>query len=1109
MANFSQGVHRTDKNLSNNRYNPFPGLRSFKPSDTHLFFGRERQMAELLRKLRAIRFLAILGNSGSGKSSMVKCGLLPRLQKGFAAQAGSDWRIVSFKPGIDPIGNMSWEMAKANAKAQGEAMEPSTPTQIESVLRSGTLGLVRQFERSEMKPGENLLLVIDQFEELFKHDEREKQSGDNSNDAFVFANLLLTAVKQQNLPLYIVITMRSDFLGNSTEFRGLPEIINEGQFLIPRMQRDEIKRAITGPLALVDVEMSPRLTNQLLNDIGEKPDELPLLQHTLNRLFEQWESEGKDDVPIDFNHYEKIGTISHALDWHAEEAYNELLSKREQETCERIFKAITDKGSEGKGTSRPTKIHDLVFLTDSSLDEIVEILRPFTQQGRTFVNLSDTDIDNDTIVSLSHESLMRVWKRLSAWVDDEFISSNMYSRMANASTLYYTGESGLWRNPELQLGLNWYESHNPNEIWADRYGFNYERTIDFLMESRLSYENELKLEKDARSQKLQRARRVSYASVIALLICLGFAIGAYFFFRDAQASAKKAEKAKLLANEGMVEAKLAGIEANTERQRAQKQENIAIMKADEANRSAIQAANAARDAEIARDAQEKAAKIAIREAKAAKEARDLQQIAAERAAKSEADAEKEKENATRQEKIAQSLKFLEQSQGLAIKSKEMEEPIVQGLLAEVAYLMVPAEMDDGTGNKVLNTKEYDTYVYNGLYAAINSIWKGNEYEKKDKFYNDYNKDKHHVGGISKLIRLPDGKILSIGRDGRMYKWDKKKATGIASSERGVSYANAVVSPNKKWLVTLTAKNEARFHRVAKLSTVPIPIEEADKTKTRKPITSMVFLKNNKDFIFATYNNSTRTSQLHQVSTPSSSEKNTISKPLGKPLGKTRINAFCPIHINGKNTLILGTQEGGIYRWNLDNENQELQKIDDKGVLNLEQITALCDIGNNTIIIGTQRGRLYLFDLNNNKKPIQIANRHYSAITSFELGGNPVRTLISTSWDKSTKLWRLSEILNEEKQKKYVPIELPHSDWVMTASFATGIDIVTGSKNGEIRVWPTMASALSSQLQRDMKGRVSQTNLEELKVEVNIEDDEYKDSNLSKKMKQFYGNPTDD
>jgi WD40 repeat protein len=143
-------------------------------------------------------------------------------------------------------------------------------------------------------------------------------------------------------------------------------------------------------------------------------------------------------------------------------------------------------------------------------------------------------------------------------------------------------------------------------------------------------------------------------------------------------------------------------------------------------------------------------------------------------------------------------------------------------------------------------------------------------------------------------------------------------------------------------------------------------------------------------------------------------------------------------------------------------------------------------------------------LNGKTELIQIANRHYSTITSFKLGGNFNDLLISTSWDKSAKLWRLSEILNKEKQKRYVPIDLPHSDWVMTADFVTGIDIITGSRNGEIRVWPTMASILSSQLEGEMKGNVKESDIKELKVEVNIIDDEYKDSNIKEDLTKFHG-----
>ena len=149
--------------------------------------------------------------------------------------------------------------------------------------------------------------------------------------------------------------MRSDFLGDCTVFRGLPEAINQGQYLIPRMSREERKLAITGPIAVAGVNIFSRLATKLLNDVGESPDHLPILQHALMRTFNAWKSNGQFKEEIDLAHYEAIGTMDSALSLHAEEAFSKLDDKQKQ-ICEALFKALTEKGETGRGIRRPTKL---------------------------------------------------------------------------------------------------------------------------------------------------------------------------------------------------------------------------------------------------------------------------------------------------------------------------------------------------------------------------------------------------------------------------------------------------------------------------------------------------------------------------------------------------------------------------------------------------------------------------------------------------------------------------------------------------------------------------------------------------------------------------------
>ena len=204
--------------------NPFPGLRAFSAAESHLFFGRETATDELLRKLRTNRFIAVVGTSGSGKSSLVLAGMLPDLHGGFMASAGSSWRVAVLRPGDAPIHALAAALAAPSVFGANDESDDMRPAITETVLRRGALGLVEATRQARLPARENLLVLVDQFEELF----RFKQSGGGqgaANEAAAFVKLLLEAVRQDELPIYVVLTMRSEYLGDCTQFRDLPEAI--------------------------------------------------------------------------------------------------------------------------------------------------------------------------------------------------------------------------------------------------------------------------------------------------------------------------------------------------------------------------------------------------------------------------------------------------------------------------------------------------------------------------------------------------------------------------------------------------------------------------------------------------------------------------------------------------------------------------------------------------------------------------------------------------------------------------------------------------------------------------------------------------------------------
>ena len=197
--------------------NPFPGLRPFEFEDNHLFFGRDEQTTELTTRLRKNRFVAVVGTSGSGKSSLVRAGLLPELLSGTMAGVGSSWETAIMRPGGDPLTNLANSIIEADLY---DPDEEDITSQVRATLTRSGLGLVEAMRQSDLPEGTNFLLVVDQFEEIF----RFRRSDDATDEqAAFFVNLLLEASAQSNLPLYIIITMRSDFLGECSQFPRLAD----------------------------------------------------------------------------------------------------------------------------------------------------------------------------------------------------------------------------------------------------------------------------------------------------------------------------------------------------------------------------------------------------------------------------------------------------------------------------------------------------------------------------------------------------------------------------------------------------------------------------------------------------------------------------------------------------------------------------------------------------------------------------------------------------------------------------------------------------------------------------------------------------------------------
>ncbi|MFP3939128.1 MAG: hypothetical protein ACLF0P_02375, partial [Thermoanaerobaculia bacterium] len=361
---------------------------------------------------------------------------------------------------------------------------------------------------------------------------------------------------------------------------------------------------------------------------GDDPDQLPILQHALMRTWDHWQSHGAPGEPLDLHHYESVGTLSGALSQHAEEAYRELGGERRQRIAEVMFKALTDRGSDSRGIRRPSTVAEVSELAGASHAEVVEVVEVFRRPGRTFLMPpAPTRLDPETVLDISHESLMRVWTRLIDWVDEEARSARIYLRLARSAARYQEGSTGLLRDPELQLALNWRDETRPTAAWGQRYDVAFERAMLYLDFSEKERDLHAERRERERRRQLRRARWLAVILGSAAVATLAFGLYAAIQKIEAEENAREAERQRQAALQQRTQAErsrqvaeVAREAAESERRAAQEQREIAeaerrraLEEEQRAQRQKREAERARLEAEAARGDAEAQRALALRE----------------------------------------------------------------------------------------------------------------------------------------------------------------------------------------------------------------------------------------------------------------------------------------------------------------------------------------------------------------------------------------------------------------------------------------------------------------------------------------------------------------
>lgn len=458
---------------------PYPGLRPFQVTaeadESLIFKGRDQHKDEIIGRLGKSHLVMVIGPSGCGKSSLIKAGVIPAMEAGFLARAGERWRTCQMRPGRRPLA----ELARALAGIAAPAASPerdAAAMELEQLLRDGPSGL--WLATGRLRDGgalggtdrgtERLLVLLDQFEELFGPQIEDKKDVDD------FVRLLVRFFEKPHDDLYIVITMRTGYIGDAANFVGLAELLNATMYLTPVLDSEELREAITLPAEDYQGEVEPVLVDALLADMGTgtqyDADHLPLLQHALLWLWLQaWPRGGASEPPsfeseplpepvrLMLADYRAFGGFKGILERHAEDVLAAAVGREPERLgriVEIIFRRLTERDYGGRYRRTPATMAELGRLAACDQAVLTEILAPFADPGTSLLEFRPSTSGPETMVDVSHESLIRQWPRLRAWTEDEAQQRRHFQGLLRrAKTWARSGAGG--RNILLEDDLGW------------------------------------------------------------------------------------------------------------------------------------------------------------------------------------------------------------------------------------------------------------------------------------------------------------------------------------------------------------------------------------------------------------------------------------------------------------------------------------------------------------------------------------------------------------------------------------------------------------------------------------------------------------------------------
>jgi len=547
------------KELPNADENPYKSLAAFQEKDAEQFFGREIFVQELVEKYQQVNLLPLLGPSGSGKSSVARAGLIPELKK-----IEKNLQTIIITPTDVPLENLANHLAWLITH---DPFPIAKTREFEEFLLKETDALKRIVRGFTSSTNQKLVILIDQFEEIYTLCK-------DKNLQTAFIENILTLNEEQHLSAKVILTLRSDFLGETQQHSKLNQLIARQSIIVPAMNENELRDAISKPAELAGHPLDEATINLLLEQTEGRASALPLLQFALTQI---WDNMSKGISAAQT--LSECGGVGGALAKKAEEVFTQLTDE-DQKVTRRIFLKLVQLGEGSKDTRRRTPLSEMIAQHDESAEKVKLILERFARQDVRLLSLATQTVENNNIFAeITHESLLDNWQLLQEWLKDGREAERFHRRVHEAAQLWQLNQrpsGSLWRSPDLDLLATFYSSHSEDMTALE---------IDFFNSSREQQQREI-------NEKLKQQRRLKLLTSVALLIAI---VAGFFYFQaeqqteialqnenEAKSQTKIAEEQKKLALDNENKAKEQAMLAQENAEKAREQETIAQNNAQQA-----------------------------------------------------------------------------------------------------------------------------------------------------------------------------------------------------------------------------------------------------------------------------------------------------------------------------------------------------------------------------------------------------------------------------------------------------------------------------------------------------------------------------------------------